>query len=248
MHAALDRIREDGGATLHDAVPFPSPSPGWQPNGRYGEGPGRRPSLAAIAIVAAFHVLLLGALIKLDVIPLAKKRSTDLVVVNILEPPPPPPPAAPAAEPQPEKPVAPPIVAPPPVVRVADPPPVKIAVVEQAPPPQAVIVSEAPPRPAVATGSVSVADLSTSVTSSVRPRVPLESRRKREAGTVFIRVTLGLDGRVEQASVSRSCGFPRLDEAALEAVRRWRWSPKTVSGEPVRVSGIVPIDFVAPPA
>jgi protein TonB len=45
-------------------------------------------------------------------------------------------------------------------------------------------------------------------------------------------------------SVSRSSGFARLDKAALDAVRRWRWSPLVRGGVPVMVRGIVDIPFV----
>jgi periplasmic protein TonB len=45
-------------------------------------------------------------------------------------------------------------------------------------------------------------------------------------------------------SVARSSGFDRLDKAALDAVRRWRWSPTLRDGAPVSVRGTVDIPFV----
>jgi protein TonB len=76
------------------------------------------------------------------------------------------------------------------------------------------------------------------------PRYPLESRRKREQGTVVLALTLGLDGAVETLIVSRSSGYSRLDEAAKDAVRRWRWRPMIQQGQPVKARGIVEIPFV----
>lgn len=76
------------------------------------------------------------------------------------------------------------------------------------------------------------------------PRYPLESRRKREQGTVLLMLTLALDGSVESVAISRSSGFARLDDAALDAVRRWRWNPVIQDGEPVRVRGVVEIPFL----
>ena len=76
------------------------------------------------------------------------------------------------------------------------------------------------------------------------PRYPVESRRKREQGTVVLTLTLGLDGAVENLVVTQSSGFSRLDKAASEAVRGWRWKPVLRSGQPVRVRGVVEIPFI----
>lgn len=76
------------------------------------------------------------------------------------------------------------------------------------------------------------------------PSYPVESRRKREQGIVELLLIVGLDGRVEDISVSRSSGFHRLDKAAMHAVRKWRWSPTLRDGVAARVRGIVEIPFV----
>jgi protein TonB len=76
------------------------------------------------------------------------------------------------------------------------------------------------------------------------PRYPVESRRKREQGTVLLALTLAPDGSVDTIAVARSSGFSRLDNAALDAVRRWRWKPMVQQGQPVRVKGVVEIPFV----
>jgi protein TonB len=70
------------------------------------------------------------------------------------------------------------------------------------------------------------------------------SRRAREQGTVVLKVTVGLDGRVAQIDVSRSSGFDRLDRAALGAVRHWRWSVTRQNGAAMMVQGLVSIPFV----
>lgn len=76
------------------------------------------------------------------------------------------------------------------------------------------------------------------------PRYPVESRRRKEQGTVELNLVLGLDGKVETISVAHSSGFARLDQAALDAVRRWRWAPTLRDGSPVKVRGTVEIPFV----
>src|SRR5690606_28958396 len=75
-------------------------------------------------------------------------------------------------------------------------------------------------------------------------RVPLESRRRHEEGVVVLAVLLSTEGRVTDISIARSSGFPRLDEAAMDAVADWRWSPLVRDGEPVMVRGMVRIPFI----
>lgn len=80
--------------------------------------------------------------------------------------------------------------------------------------------------------------------SATPPRYPHESRRKREQGTVVLMVLLAVDGTVADVSISQSSGSARLDDAALKAVRRWRWSPTRRNGDPVMVRGLVEIPFI----
>lgn len=80
------------------------------------------------------------------------------------------------------------------------------------------------------------------------PRYPMESRRRKEQGIVELSVVVGIDGRVETISVSRSSGHSRLDDVALRAVRKWRWEPTLRNGVATKVRGIVEIPFVLQPA
>lgn len=52
------------------------------------------------------------------------------------------------------------------------------------------------------------------------------------------------DGRVGEIRLKRSSGFTRLDEAALAAVRRWRYVPARRGDEPIPYWYVQPIDFV----
>ncbi|EQB31940.1 energy transducer TonB, partial [Sphingobium ummariense] len=114
-----------------------------------------------------------------------------------------------------------------------------VAVASAVPGPPAPVV--APPAPP---STVQGGDLASQMVAGKPPRYPVESRRKREQGTVVLSLTLGLDGAVEAIGVSHSSGFRRLDDAALDAVRRWRWKPMMRDGQPVRVRGVVEIPFV----
>jgi TonB family protein len=52
-------------------------------------------------------------------------------------------------------------------------------------------------------------------------------------GIVIVEITIGPDGGVKDAKILRS--IPLLDQAALEAVRNWRYEPTHLNGAPVAV-------------
>jgi protein TonB len=62
-------------------------------------------------------------------------------------------------------------------------------------------------------------------------------------GTVTLEVLVNGAGLPEQVVLARSSGSALLDEAALEAVRRWRFRPARRAGEPVPGVVTVPITF-----
>ena len=76
------------------------------------------------------------------------------------------------------------------------------------------------------------------------PAYPRMSRRMGEQGTVIVRVFISVDGRAEQAEIRIASGYPRLDEAALETVKRWRYVPGKRAGQPEAMWFNVPIRFV----
>jgi protein TonB len=58
---------------------------------------------------------------------------------------------------------------------------------------------------------------------------------------VILECTLGPDGRIVDIRVLR--GVPLLDQAALEAVRRWEYEPTLLDGQPVPVIMTVTVNF-----
>ena len=193
-----------------------------------------------MAALVVAHVAVLGVLIQANIVRLDTSEVKPLVV-ELLPERTPPPVAAPAPDITPVAIPIPKISAPEPIV-VTDAMPVSIAVVAPPPAPAQTIVTAA--RAVQPAGPVSVADLSATMIEAVPPRYPVESRRRREQGAVVLMVLLRPDGGVENISVSHSSGFERLDKAALDAVRRWRWSPTLRGGEAMAVRGIVEIPFV----
>jgi protein TonB len=76
------------------------------------------------------------------------------------------------------------------------------------------------------------------------PTYPRMSRRMGEQGTVMVRVLISTEGRAEQADIRTSSGHARLDEAALDTVKRWRYVPGQRAGQPEAMWFNVPIRFV----
>jgi protein TonB len=67
-----------------------------------------------------------------------------------------------------------------------------------------------------------------------KPEYPPASRRAGEEGTVTLRAFVGNDGRCSQVEVVKSSGFPKLDEAAVNEVKRnWKFVPGKEDGKPV---------------
>src|SRR6185295_6243007 len=70
-------------------------------------------------------------------------------------------------------------------------------------------------------------------TKDVRPVYPPIAQSARVQGVVIIEATIGVNGSVEEAKVLRS--IPLLDQAALDAVKKWEFTPTTLNGTPVPV-------------
>jgi protein TonB len=64
------------------------------------------------------------------------------------------------------------------------------------------------------------------------PEYPASSQRLGEAGTVVLQFLIGVDGRVKDSRIVTSSGYPRLDEAARDALGDCRFVPGTVDGKP----------------
>jgi len=75
------------------------------------------------------------------------------------------------------------------------------------------------------------------------PTYPPLSRRMGETGRVFLRVHVQPSGSPDQVEIRTSSGFPRLDNAAQEAVKRWRFVPAKQGSELVAAWVVVPISF-----
>jgi protein TonB len=76
---------------------------------------------------------------------------------------------------------------------------------------------------------------------NVNPVYPQIAQSARIQGTVVIEATIDREGKVSEARVLRS--VPLLDQAALDAVRQWEYTPTLLNGEPVPVIMTVTVNF-----
>jgi protein TonB len=105
--------------------------------------------------------------------------------------------------------------------------------------PVAVQIPE-PPRPS---GPIRLADLPVTPRKigDVRPIYPEIARSARIEGTVILEAVLDTTGRVTQLRVIRS--VPMLDQAAVDAVSKWRYTPSLYGGRPVSVLMTITVHF-----
>jgi len=75
----------------------------------------------------------------------------------------------------------------------------------------------------------------------VPPQYPPEAGRARIEGTVVLVAVIGKDGTVQDVRVQS--GLSVLAEAAIEAVKQWRYRPYLLNGEPVEVDSQITINF-----
>jgi protein TonB len=75
----------------------------------------------------------------------------------------------------------------------------------------------------------------------VTPKYPPEAGRERIEGTVVLRAVIGKDGSVQDVRVES--GLPVLAQAAMDAVKQWRYKPYLLNGEPVEVDSRITINF-----
>lgn len=72
---------------------------------------------------------------------------------------------------------------------------------------------------------------------------PSFSKRSGEQGEVVVKLIIDETGSVEDVALMRSSSFPRLDRAASEIGRRYRFKPFLVNGSPQRISTNLLIKF-----
>lgn len=76
-----------------------------------------------------------------------------------------------------------------------------------------------------------------------KPGYPPEAYRAREEGTVLVTADIDPSGNVASVDVARRSGSRALDRAALDEVRKWKFTPAMKQGKAVASSVQVPVDY-----
>jgi protein TonB len=113
--------------------------------------------------------------------------------------------------------------------------PTRVEVADEPPPPE---VKPTPPRAPISGGV-----LNGKAISLPKPAYPPIARAAHAAGTVVVQVLIDENGNV--VSAHAVSGHPLLQAVAVGAARQARFSPTKLSGQPVKVTGVIQYNFVA---
>jgi protein TonB len=193
-----------------------------------------------LSMIAAVHAVAIAVLASLGGVKVVMQQVEPLLV-SLVPSPPPRPIEQPRTVPLPRM-----IV---PEIRLPEPPRIEnlyMVRAEETPPPPATMTPAvaspkpmpAPPAPTLAPPRADMAYL-----NNPAPTYPSVSRRSGEQGRVMLRVRVSARGEVEAIEVHQSSGYSRLDDAALAAVRRWKFVPARLGERPVEGWAIVPVNF-----
>ncbi|WP_175701094.1 energy transducer TonB [Burkholderia ambifaria] len=159
-------------------------------------------------------------------------------------PPKPTPRVKPKVEPKPVQKAAKP--APQPVAQSPAPSPTPAPAADPTPAPAAPAAAApaATPSPARETMQVSAPkNVPTLQCNFVKPDYPSMSRRRGESGTAYVHFVVGVTGKIESVELQKSSGYPRLDDAALDAMRSTTCRPYIENGQAIRAARTQPYNF-----
>lgn len=108
---------------------------------------------------------------------------------------------------------------------------------EQRPAPATAAAAVGPARPA-AGGRVAVSYLHNPL-----PEYPSVARRRGQEGLATLDVLVNAQGQPQEVKLAKSSGYPLLDDAALDAVKRWTFAPAREDGAPIAARVEVPVRF-----
>ncbi|HAF12636.1 MAG TPA: hypothetical protein DCK93_20230 [Blastocatellia bacterium] len=113
--------------------------------------------------------------------------------------------------------------------------PTQVNIAEEPPPPP-------PPKPTPPRAPISGGVLNGRAISLPKPAYPPIAKAAHASGTVVVQVVIDENGAV--ISAHALSGPPLLQAAAVAAARGARFSPTKLSGQPVKVSGVISYNFV----
>ncbi|HYN54090.1 MAG TPA: TonB family protein [Methylotenera sp.] len=215
----------------------------------------QKSSYALLVLVIVAHIAGLAWLVNAKPTPPAIKEALPPMMVSLV--------ASPAPEPQ----VVPLVPTPPqpviekqkPIVKKKEPTPEPVAKEPEAAQP---IVTETPPTPAAPIVVAKAPEVVEAPEQKVEPEPVIEpprfgaaylhnpapdypplSRRLGEQGRVLLRVLVSTSGTAENVQVENSSGSNKLDQAAIQAVKKWTFIPAKQSNKAISAYVLVPVKF-----
>jgi protein TonB len=103
--------------------------------------------------------------------------------------------------------------------------------------------SNVPPPPKIVQGRIKQGGqvVAANLINKVTPQYPALARQARIQGTVKLHAIIAKDGTIQE--LQQISGHPLLIQAALDAVRQWRYRPTMLNGEPVEVDTTIDVIF-----
>ena len=198
-----------------------------------------RPERVGLAVALALHAIAAAALLSYAPARNALLQAAPILVELV----------APMAErPKPAPPLE--LPKPKPIARHVERPvetPLLVTVPAEAPSPTAAPSPPAAPLPQVAAAPellpVTPPVFNANYLDNPAPLYPAMSRRMHEEGKVVLRVFVNPKGGADEVQVRTSSGFARLDDAARDSVRRWKFIPARRGADAVPAWVLIPISF-----
>lgn len=158
-------------------------------------------------------------------------------------------PPPPKAEPEPQKPQPapkkPPLKPQPKPTQKTPPPVAKAAAAAPTPAPSKSVsqkaASSSPAKTAEPTTQLPSADAAG--LNNKAPVYPMLSRKRKEQGTVWLLLLVSKEGLVTELKLKKTSGFDRLDQAALQAVKKWKFQPARKQGQAIDYWYELPLKF-----
>lgn len=104
-------------------------------------------------------------------------------------------------------------------------------------------IKPAPTKAEIAPAPVEAPKFNAAYLSNPAPVYPRRSRMLEEEGTVKLKVHVSAEGNALGVQLFKSSGFSRLDDAALNAVKNWRFVPAKRGDQSIEGWVIVPVSF-----
>lgn len=105
------------------------------------------------------------------------------------------------------------------------------------------VAIQATSKPAIIEERIDLPKFGVAYLNNPAPEYPKLAKRMGEEGRVILKVLVSATGLSETVSVERSSGFERLDQAAIDAVKQWRFVPARKGGQALSAFVLVPLKF-----